>query len=69
MWEEAAAEMTAEQAMESGPITFRPHVRRDEMVTYLKKKNLDSTLITTSDGKLVGVLRRKDLERGKSQGK
>ena len=68
MWEEAADEMTAEQAMESGPITFRPHVRRDEMVTFLKKKNLDSALITTSDGKLVGLLRRKDLERGKAKG-
>ena len=61
--------MTAEQGMESGPITFRPHVRRDEAVTFLKKKNLDSALITTSDGKLVGQLRRKDLARGQSQGK
>ena len=59
--------MTAEQAMESGPITFRPHVRRDEMVTFLKKKNLDSALITTSDGKLVGQSRRKDLARGKAK--
>ncbi len=62
MWEHAADDMTAEQAMESGPITFRPHVRRDEMVSYLQEKKIPSALVTTSDGKLVGLLRRKDLE-------
>ena len=55
MWENAAEEITAEQAMESGPITFRPNARRDETLTYFKKKNIDSALITTSDGKLVEV--------------
>ncbi len=62
MWEHAADDMTAEQAMESGPITFRPSVRRDEMVSYLQEKQMQSALVTTSDGKLVGLLRRKDLE-------
>ena len=69
MWADAAEEITAEQAMESGPTTFRPHARRDEMLTYLKKKNIDSAIITTSDGKLVGSLQREELERSKSQGK
>lgn len=66
MWEDAADDMTAEQAMESAPITFRPHVRRDEMVSYMQKKKMKSALLTTSDGKLAGLLRRKDLEEGNS---
>ncbi|MDP9131141.1 MAG: CBS domain-containing protein [Candidatus Binatota bacterium] len=62
MWEHPADDRTAEQVMESGPITFRPSVRRDEMVSYLQEKQMQSALVTTSDGKLVGLLRRKDLE-------
>jgi CBS domain-containing protein len=69
MWEDAADDMTAEQAMESGPITYRPHVRREEMLSFMQKKKIKSALVTTSDGKLVGLARRKDLQEGKSQGK
>ena len=61
-WEHAGDDITAEQVMESAPITFRPSVRRDEMVSYLQEKKMPSVLVTTSDGKLVGLLRRKDLE-------
>jgi CBS domain-containing protein len=61
-WEHAGDDITAEQVMESGPITFRPHVGRDETVSYLQEKKIPSVLVTTSDGKLVGLARRKDLE-------
>jgi CBS domain-containing protein len=62
MWEGAASDITAEQVMEPAPITFRPYVRRDELVPYLQKKKMTSALVTTADGKLVGLISRKDVE-------
>ena len=58
MWDSAADELTAEQAMEPAPITFRPHRRRDEIMPYMEKKKMESALVTTADGKLLGLLRR-----------
>lgn len=54
---------TAEDAMQPGPSTFRPNVPIAEMAEYMTKHDLDSAPITTSDGKLVGVLFRDDAER------
>ena len=62
MWQGAAADITAEQVMEPAPITFRPYVRRDEMISYMQRKKMKTALVTTADGKLVGLLRRKDVE-------
>jgi predicted transcriptional regulator len=62
MWQDAASETTAEQVMEPAPITFRPYVRRDELVPYMQRKKLKTVLVTTADGKLVGLVRRKDVE-------
>ena len=44
-----------------GPSTFRPSIPRDELASYLDGKDLDHALITTLDGRLVGVVRREDL--------
>jgi CBS domain-containing protein len=46
-----------EQAMEPAPITFRPYVRRDEIISYMEKKKMESALVTTPDGKLLGLVR------------
>ena len=62
MWEGAANGMTAEQAMESAPMTFRPHVRCDEIIPYMEKNKMESALVTTADGKLLGLVRREDAE-------
>ena len=62
MWEGAASETTAEQVMEPAPITFRPYARGDELVPYMQQKKMKTALVTTADGKLVGLLRRKDVE-------
>ncbi len=59
----AAATGTAAEAMSPGPSTFRPSVPKDELATYLDEHDLDHTLITTLDGRLVGVVRREDLSR------
>jgi Mg/Co/Ni transporter MgtE len=52
-----------EDAMRPGPSTFRPHVRIEEMAHYMTEHDLPSAPITTSDGRLVGVLLRDDAVR------
>jgi CBS domain-containing protein len=52
--------LPVEQAMHSGPSTFRPYVSIKEMADYMVEHELDSAPITTSDGKLVGILLKSD---------
>jgi CBS domain-containing protein len=56
-------DMTIEQAMRPGPSTFRPHVAITEMAEYMTEHKLESSPITTSDGRLVGLLLQKDAVR------
>jgi CBS domain-containing protein len=53
----------AEQAMRSGPSTFRPNVPLEEIVGYLREHEMASAWITTSDGRLVGLMPREAAER------
>jgi predicted transcriptional regulator len=55
--------LAVDQAMRPGPSTFRPYVSMKEMADYLVEHSLDSVPITTSDGKLVGVLLKADATR------
>jgi CBS domain-containing protein len=48
------------QAMRPGPSTFRPFVLAAEMARFMTEHNLESSPITTSDGRLVGLLLRRD---------
>lgn len=52
-----------ERAMRPGPSTFRPHTAIAEIAAFMAEHALDSSPITTSDGKLVGVLRKEDAVR------
>ena len=52
----------AEAVMRPGPSTFRPHVSLQEMLDYMQRHEMDSALITTSDGRLVGSVSRGDIE-------
>lgn len=56
-------EQTIEHAMRPGPSTFRPHVRAREMARYMIEHDLANAPITTSDGRLVGLLVREDAAR------
>ena len=56
-------ELSIEQAMRPGPSTFRPYVLVQEMARYMTEHNLESSPITTLDGKLVGLLFRADAVR------
>ncbi len=57
---EKDAGLTVEQAMRPGPSTFRPYVPIKQMADYLVEHDLVSSPVTTSDGKLVGLLLRSD---------
>ena len=52
-----------EEVMHPGPSTFRPHVAASEMLAYMRKHGLRTALVTTSIGRLVGLIFREDLER------
>ena len=60
---EKGPELRIEQAMRPGPSTFRPYVSVKEMAEYMAEHRLESTPVTTSDGRLVGLLLQKDAIR------
>ena len=47
--------------MRPGPSTFRPHVGVTEMAKYMSEHDLETSPITTSDGRLIGILVRDDV--------
>jgi len=49
------------EAMRPGPSTFRPYVLAEEMAKTMVNHKLESSPITTSDGRLVGLLLQKDV--------
>ncbi len=54
----------AEEAMERDPQAFRLSASLDEVSGYFEDhRDIESILITTTDGKLFGLLKREDLER------
>ena len=56
-------DLRIEQAMRPGPSTFRPYVSIKEMAEKMSQHMLESSPITTSDGRLVGLLLQKDAVR------
>jgi CBS domain-containing protein len=52
----------AERIMKEGPSTYRPNVPVAELADQLREKNRDDALVTTSDGVLLGAVRRSSLE-------
>src|SRR6266571_3664187 len=55
-------DVTAEAAMTAGPSTVRPSITLAAIVERMQRQKLTSALVTRSDGRLVGVLRRADAE-------
>jgi CBS domain-containing protein len=60
---EAALEKIAEQVMEPGPATIRPHISLTEITDHMQKRAIDKILVTTPDGELIGLLYRQDAEQ------
>jgi predicted transcriptional regulator len=54
-------DLSIELAMRPGPSTFRTHVSLHEMAHYMVEHDLESSPITTSDGRLVGLLMKADV--------
>ncbi len=54
---------TVESVMESGPTTTRPDDPLEAITERLKDARVGSILVTTSDGRLLGILYRNDAER------
>jgi len=53
--------LPVERAMRPGPSTYRPHVSVDEIARIMAKRDLENFPVTTSDGRLVGLVRREDV--------
>lgn len=49
--------------MRPGTSAFRPNVSAVEMLEYMDRKGHETSLVTTSDGRLVGLVLREDIER------
>ena len=58
---QADPELPVERAMRPGPSTYRPFVSVAEMRRTMIERNLESSPVTTSDGKLVGLVRKQDV--------
>jgi CBS domain-containing protein len=56
-------ELSVEEAMRPGPSTFRPYVAIKEVADHMTRHETESSPITTSDGRLVGLVFREDAVR------
>jgi CBS domain-containing protein len=56
------AEASVEQAMTPGPSTVRPSIGVEDLLERMRERNLTSYLVSTPDGRLVGLVRRSELE-------
>ncbi len=55
-------EVSVEEAMRNGPATFRPNEPVVKMAKRMRERGARTVLVTTSDGRLVGLLYREDAE-------
>jgi Mg/Co/Ni transporter MgtE len=58
----ADTDESVEQAMTPGPSTVRPSIGTEALLERIRARNLTSFLVTTPNGRLVGLVRRDDLE-------
>ena len=54
---------SVEEAMSAGPSTVRPSLELDRAVERMHQQNLTTLPVTTSDGRLLGLLERKTAEQ------
>jgi predicted transcriptional regulator len=58
---QADSHLVVDQVMRPGPSTYRPFVSVADMRRTMIDRNLESSPVTTSDGKLVGLVRKQDV--------
>ena len=61
---ESDAELPVERVMRPGASTYRPSVSIEEMARIMARRDLENFPVTTSDGRLVGLVRREDVGGG-----
>lgn len=54
---------SAEEAMERDPLTYRLNAALEEVAETMQRQRIDSVLVTTTDGKLFGLLKQEDIEK------
>ena len=60
---EGDASLRTEEAMEPGPSTVRADSPLEELTERLRARELHTAIVTTPEGRLLGVVRRADAER------
>jgi CBS domain-containing protein len=60
----ADPDVPAEHVMEPGPSTVRPDTPARDLAQRLADRDLETAIVTTPEGELIGVVRRDDLKRG-----
>ena len=53
---------TVEETMHPAPTTFRPNTAVDQAAAFMAKNDLAEILVTTSEGKLLGIVDRQTIE-------
>ena len=56
-------ETVVEEAMEAGPSTVRPHKPLEPLVKRMRERSVRRVLVTSPEGKLIGILREEDAEQ------
>ena len=60
---ESAGERTAQEVMASGPKTFRPNLRLEDLLDSMRQHDIQTnSLVTTGEGRLLGIITRADAE-------
>jgi Mg/Co/Ni transporter MgtE len=60
--ESADADAPVEQLMEAGPSTVRADSELEPLVRRLRERDLRTAVVTTPEGRLLGVMRRAEAE-------
>jgi predicted transcriptional regulator len=58
---ESDRELPVARVMRPGPSTYRPSVSVEKMAWTMNERSLENSPVTTSDGRLVGLVRREDV--------
>ena len=61
---QADPQVPVERVMRPGPSTYRPFVSVAELRRIMSDRDMASSPVTTSDGRLVGLVRRQDVGIG-----
>jgi CBS domain-containing protein len=62
---EGDPDATAEQVMEAGPSTVRADATLDTVYERMEQRDLNTAVITTPDGELLGVVLRRDVRESR----